>query len=229
MARHQLTDFLQIYPFWLLDVAPVEIFSLPVFTPICGFASITAPEMSVEVHEIQEGNWPFPRKVLKSAKAGTITLTRGAQFWDSDFWRWVLYGITGEPPALGGFSVTFGGATPRKDLLLIHFFSHFTHEAGGPIATSLIAAGAGLLTGGITAGIHAGIQGGLATGIGALGNSGTGPFEFAARFPARAWLLHNCVPTKYKAGSDFDAKSSDVSIMELELEPETFEEFALSA
>lgn len=230
MARHQLTDFLQSHPFWLLDVAPVELFSLPIFTPICGFASVTAPEMTIESQEIQEGNWPFTRKVLKTAKVNTITLTRGATFWDSDFWRWVLFATTGEPLGLfGSQTVTFGGATPRKDLLLIHFFSHFTNDIAAPIVTALAAGGAGLLAGGWVAGAHAAIQAGIAVGVGALGNAGIGPFEFAARFPARAWLLHNCVPTRYKAGTDFDAKSGEVSVMELDVEPETFEEFALTA
>jgi hypothetical protein len=232
MPRSQLTDFLQTHPFWLLDVAPVELLSLPIFTPICGFASVTAPEMSIETQDIQEGNWPFGRKVVKTAKVNTVTLTRGATFWDSDFWRWILFATTGEPISpLGGLlpTITFGGATPRKDLVLIHFFSHFTSEIGAPIVTALAAGGIGYLAGGIVSGAHAAIQAGVAVGVGALGNHGIGPFEFAARMPARAWLLHNCIPTRYKTGGDFDAKSGEVSIMELDVEPETFEEFALTA
>jgi hypothetical protein len=50
-----------------------------------------------------------------------------------------------------------------------------------------------------------------------IGNSGQG--EFAARIPGRAWILYKCIPTKYKAGSDFDASSGDISIQECELQP----------
>jgi hypothetical protein len=47
--------------------------------------------------------------------------------------------------------------------------------------------------------------------------------------PARAFLLQGCVPTRYKTGSDFDANSSDISIQELEIAVESFEEISLAA
>jgi hypothetical protein len=40
-------------------------------------------------------------------------------------------------------------------------------------------------------------------------------------------ILGNCLPVRYKAGSDFDANSGDVSIMELELQPRSVEEIVL--
>lgn len=64
---------------------------------------------------------------------------------------------------------------------------------------------------------------GIATG------GGIGPFEFAARLPAKAWMLYGCVPTRYKSGSDFDAMSSDVSMMELELTVDAFDEISLAS
>jgi phage tail-like protein len=37
--------------------------------------------------------------------------------------------------------------------------------------------------------------------------------------PARTWFLEGCQPIRYKAASDFDAHSSDVSIEELDIDP----------
>jgi hypothetical protein len=54
-----------------------------------------------------------------------------------------------------------------------------------------------------------------------------GPFEFTARLPAKAWLLHGCLPARYKAGSDFDAGSSAVSLQQLEIAVEMVEEISL--
>ena len=45
--------------------------------------------------------------------------------------------------------------------------------------------------------------------------------------PGKAWLLWGCLPTRYKAGTDFDALSGDVSIAELDIQPEAFTEFSL--
>lgn len=52
-------------------------------------------------------------------------------------------------------------------------------------------------------------------------------WEVAQFVPGRAWLLWNTIPTRYKAGSDLDATSGEVSIMELDCQPEAITEFAL--
>ena len=64
---------------------------------------------------------------------------------------------------------------------------------------------------------------------GAGGAVNFGPFEFTPRLPAKAWLLHDCIPTRFKSGSDFDAASGDVSIAEIEFAPEMFEEISLTS
>lgn len=68
--------------------------------------------------------------------------------------------------------------------------------------------------------------------LAATGVEGIGPelgvTSIAERTPGRAWLLHGCLPTRYKAGSDFDASSSDVSIAELEITPEHIDEITLA-
>lgn len=52
-------------------------------------------------------------------------------------------------------------------------------------------------------------------------------WEVAQFVPGRAWLLWNCIPTRYKAGTDLDAMSGEVSIMELDVQPEAVTEMAL--
>jgi hypothetical protein len=39
--------------------------------------------------------------------------------------------------------------------------------------------------------------------------------------------LWSCIPTRYKAGSDFDATSGAVSLTELEIQPQYFSEVSL--
>jgi hypothetical protein len=43
----------------------------------------------------------------------------------------------------------------------------------------------------------------------------------------KGFILHNCVPTRYKAGGDLDATSGDVSVAELDIQPEYITEFSL--
>lgn len=51
--------------------------------------------------------------------------------------------------------------------------------------------------------------------------------DLVSRVPARSWMLSGCIPTHYKAASDFDPMSSDISIMELTLQPQSIEEFSM--
>jgi phage tail-like protein len=55
-----------------------------------------------------------------------------------------------------------------------------------------------------------------------------GFIQSGLRVPGRAWMLYNCIPTRYKAGSDFDAAASEVSIQELEIQPEHISELTLA-
>ena len=43
----------------------------------------------------------------------------------------------------------------------------------------------------------------------------------------KAFLLWSCIPTRYKAGSDFDATSGALSLTELEIQPQYFSEVSL--
>jgi hypothetical protein len=248
VARTNLTDYLQVYPFWLMDVAPIEPLALPIFTPLLGFSAITSPEMTLETVDIAEANWFFSRKVVKSANASAVTLSRAASWYDSDFYKWTMAALTGDTggSSEGGLlgsalssSVAIGGATPRRDLLLIQFLS----RSPLPSPAIEIASVAGTLgiQGAATAITSAtgGIGGALAS-VGTVGTAalltatvaagGTlGPVEFAPRLPAKAWILYGCLPTRYKAGGDFDASSGAVSIQELEVAVEHWDELSLGS
>jgi hypothetical protein len=241
MARSVVSDLLQVYPFWLLDAYPIEPLALPILTPLFGFSSITAPEITLETMDITEGNWFFKKKVIKNADVGNITLERGVSWYDSDFWRWIVAAMTGDLSnsklGIGPVSLKIGGITPRRTLMLVQFFTRPMiappTSAGGAIAATLIQGG--LATGGAAlAGATGGqiLASGLTTAlIGGIGNAlagfGIGPFEFAARIPAKAWMLHGALPIRYKVGGDFDASSSAISLMQCELAVEMVEEIAL--
>lgn len=57
------------------------------------------------------------------------------------------------------------------------------------------------------------------------GSSIAGLVEFDFRVPAKAWLLKNCSPARYKPGHDFDAMGGAASIQSLDIEYEEFTEF----
>ena len=56
---------------------------------------------------------------------------------------------------------------------------------------------------------------------------GVQAWEGVPFLPGKAWLLWDCVPTRYKPGSDFDAMSGAVSIAELEVQPWAVTELTL--
>lgn len=213
--------------------------SLPLLTPLFGFSTITAPEITAEFQEISEANWIFKKKILKRADVSNMTLTRGVVFYDSDFYRWMMASITGDMTGIKWGSllaIPVGGYTPRRMLMLVQFFARAPvnlNSTLGSAATTVVELGlfatGAAMTGGnaLSGAIIAGLEVGLTAGLSALGAGGA--VEFAARLPARAWLLHNCVPTRYKVSQDFDALSSQLSIAELELTVEMLEEFSLAA
>lgn len=229
MPRSILGDVLQSYSFWLMDLGPLDILNFPIFTPLFGFSSISAPTISGEVTEIEEGNWHFRRKVLKNASIGNITLARGLTWYDSDFWRWIVTAITGDTTGMGllglqlipGPWMEIGGPTYRRTLLLIHFAPHaiLPPAAAGVVTTSAILEGT--LLSGVTPSVTAGL---LTFSALSIGLANLGPFEFAARIPARMFVLKGCIPVSYKSGPDFDASSTAITIAEIEMAVESFEE-----
>ena len=237
MARGYLTDYLQVFPFWLADIGPLNTLSLPVLTPVFGFSQLTSPEITVEIETFKEGNWMFDRKVVKSGSMTPMTLSRGVTLFESDFSNWMkaaLYGDTSQFSSVVPL-LNVGGPTYRRTLMLIHFFQRSVADpppggdktkggtAGDAERAALLGLGvgasdalAGLTLGGLLFGLTRGLNSLLGT-----------PFEFAARIPARAYILYGCVPSRYKAGSDFDAMAGDISIQELELQVEMMEQISL--
>lgn len=235
MARTLLADRLQAHCFYLMDVFPIESIALPVFSPLLGFSSITAPELTLETTEVREGNWFFPRKVVKGGTVRTMTVMRGAVFYDADFYKWVMATLLGDTTGRRWFGTgisAISGPTPRRRLVLIQFLPR--SPASLAVTTGLavggllaLAGGAGGTTAIVPAGIAATRLGATAFQLGS-GNGSIGPFEFAPRIPAKAWILHGCLPSRYKAAGDFEATNAEVSQMELDIESEGFEEISLS-
>jgi len=207
---------MQDYPFWLLDVSPTLEFPFFVFMPILGFASISAPEITLETKEIQPGNWLFKKHKVSHASVSPLTLIRGAQFFDSDYWRWIYMACTG------------GAKQIKRNLLLVHYLGYTGEGLKG--STSVLAATVGLAAElSATGAVGVGAAIGVTAFEGIVGVLGGDLFEKAGRIPGRAWTLRDCLPTRYKVGSDFDAQSSNVSLMELDIQPEYFEEISLAS
>lgn len=110
MARPRIDDLLTAHNFWLADISPSARFPFVAFNPIAGFQSISVPDMTIDVDEFVEGNYPWKRKAIGKAGVGSMTLTRGARFFDGDFWRWFDQAVRG-----------YG--KPRRNLLLIQAMS----------------------------------------------------------------------------------------------------------
>lgn len=104
MARDRLSDFLQAGNFHLLDVS----FTIPmVMLPIFGFARCSAPEVSMDMYRIKEGNYEWPHHVIKGVEAQPIVLEQGIQILNSDFGDWARKAIIGR--------------VAPKNLIIIHF------------------------------------------------------------------------------------------------------------
>lgn len=213
----------------MFDVAPIEPLAFPIFTPLFGFATISSPEITLEVHEISEGNWHFKRKIVKRGDASNITCTRGVTWYDSDFWRWTITAMLGDTSGFkvaGSPNIRIGGPTYRRTMILIHFFSRAPFDLPQEAAAAVAAGVAGTVGAVAGAGTVGTVIGAAAAGLGALV---PGPFQFAARLPAKAFILNGCVPVRYKSGGDFDASTGQVSIAEIEMALESIEEVSLTA
>jgi len=188
---------MQLYPFWVLDASGFKgnpLFS--VFDPVMGFSTCSTPEITIETKEIQRGNWEFKTPVVKSASVSSVTLGRGAKFYDSDFYNWISGAIRGIQPI-------------RRNLVIIHYLGFRLQR--------FVAGRAGLIQPG-QSGVGAEVL------LNAAGQAGV-PLD---RIPGRAWFCAGSLPVRYKPGGDFDASSSDVSIMELEFQPEYVHELTVS-
>ena len=161
---------------------------------------------------------------------------------DADFYDWIMFTLHGNKDFEDGgtlgkvanFLTGGGRVSPRRNLLIVQFSNMNIANAASSAQkiagmaeiaylTTLISGGGGFFSSAATAAV----AGGLAAAGGSSAPVALGPFQFAMRVPARAWLLHGCLPIRYKSGSDFDAMTSAISLQELEVMPEHVEEFSL--
>jgi hypothetical protein len=215
-SRSRIFDILQDYAFWLVDVSPSLAPPYYSLLPVYGFSSITAPEVTLAMREIVQANRMLPVQVVESASLAPMTLVRGATIADGDFWKWIRQTIHGH-------------SNTDKSFLLIQFVGGGVDDAAsavaGAAAQAMLATALGLSAGYAAAGTLAGAFGVMQAAYHRSDLGGGG--SWVPRMPARAWMLSNCKATRYKVATDFDATSSGVSLMELDLVMEDFEEFSL--
>lgn len=240
MARKRLTDYLQDHYFWAFDATRNNGF--PVFNPLFGFSRISAPEIALEVEQFKDGTYLYNRSVVKGGQVSPVVFERAASMFDSDFYEWIALALYGNADFQTGGTlgkipnalVSGGRTSPRRNILVVQFTRVNAGKLSNAradlavagvfisiIAGTVIGAAA---TGQASVGLAAGAGAGAIAGGSAIGY---GPFEFASRIPGRAWLLNNCLPVRYRAASDFDASSGQISLQELEVQPEYIEEFSL--
>jgi phage tail-like protein len=201
VARSQLLDYLQQFRFHLFDVPKftggggAAAFSMAdtVFSLVAGFASVTSPEMTLELETIKEGTSQFDHFVAKRASVGPIALSRGVRFNDAEFWKWISGHLSGQ--------------MPKRTLLLVQFTKAKAH-----IGSRLSDRGQGIS------------PSDRATQRLSDVTAQEVRTDYLLRVPGKTWVLVDCTPSRYKSGSDMDAKSSEVSIAELELQPAYFYE-----
>ena len=205
MAGDRSGDFLADYRFHLYDVSPTLSLFPFVFNPSIGFSAITAPNIVLDKPTISPGNAYYPHKWIKRANQNTLMLHRGATLQDGDMWRWLIASLTGETGSLTDMS------GQRRNLMLCHFS---LADKRGSIA-SFQARQARLAP--VTR-----IASPLA------GFTSVPSFAFIAKIPSRAWLLYDCQPASYRVASDFNAKSSEISIREMGIDYSEIDEIDLS-
>jgi hypothetical protein len=92
---------------------------------------------------------------------------------------------------------TEGSDRIYRNFLLLHFSSIGVDSGGEPLALSSVVEGVGI-----------------------------GNLETLRGF-GKGYILWDCLPTRYKAGSDLEGNSGDVSLAELDIQPYYFTEFSL--
>lgn len=205
MARNIIADLLQNHRFWLIDMVPSA--TIPFFvmgSPVYGFQSISMPEYTFEAREIKQMNSMMKRTVYEGGGWGTITLSRGVRVCDDTFYEWVRRAIEGLD-------------TIDRHLLLIQYCPASFGGLSGDAATM------GKIDG-IISTVQA-VAGTVVNPTGAwMGRMDSGYMD---NVPGKLWVLWNCVPTRYKPGSDLDATDASVSIAELELAVHNVSEMTL--
>lgn len=211
MARSRATDLLQSHRFWLVEISSSE--RLPKFaigSLAYGFQSVSLPSLTAEVQSFSQINDYYSTNYYTNFSVDTISLARGVRAFDSSFYRWMIRSLRGEDRV-------------QRDFLLLHFYSNVGLDttSGDTAAITAAAAVAGGFAGGF-----AGNASVIAAGASVAAGVGLGNLEMI-NMVGKAYLLYGCIPTRYKAGTDLDATSGEVSIAELDMQPHHFTEISL--
>jgi phage tail-like protein len=203
LARPRVLDYMQSNNFWLMDVDPNLNPPFFVFNPTMGFSQCSGVEIELQTEEYHPLHSPYPIHLPTKGRVGPVTLSRGARFFDTDFYRWIDRAIRG----VDDF---------RRNILLIQMIGANAQTTekfglGGEFALQLLAGGGTSLA-----------LAGAASVLDVL------PFKETVRVPGRAWILYDSIPVRYRAG-ELDASSADVTIMELEIQPRVVVEVALGS
>lgn len=244
MARTAILDKLQNHKFWLTDISSLSPASIPVLNPLAGFTSISAPSMTLQTMKIVQGNNDKDVTLTKGVTYGNITLSAGVGFNKTDFFNWMVATTSGDMDRVNRASFLKNQITnllnnrdkkfpssfsPRRNLLLIQFFSRSILGTG-----SLLQSGFESIPrdGGPIENFQDGRGTRNDTFLGRASNVAMGTIfdtinGLQLNLPVRAWLLIGCIPIDYKASQDFSASDASVSIHQLILAPEKFEEISL--
>src|ERR1039458_5480990 len=226
MARANLTDPAQSSKFMIFDVplfgngydASEALLPLRLpYSAVLGAQSITMPEYTLTLDEINEGTLDTAIRVVIGAAVNNITLTRAVYVVDKEFFNWIRMTASGKAN-----SEVF-----RRDLVLVWFHNAIGVSTGAHTGIGMVdkeflnwirmtASGKAnsevFRRDLVLVWFHnaIGVSTGAHTGIGMVDNP---------RVPFKAWYLKDTIPVRYKPGADFDANSSAISIQELELAP----------
>lgn len=204
MARPRIEDFYHNFRFHLIDVTPTSGVTIPnlilALSPQIGFQSVSSPELTLEVKEIKPGNRPHPHKSPKSASYGDIVLSRGVFVGDDEFYKWIR-------------QAQYGRGQYKRNLLLVQMHSYSRAERPSSRLEQIGAASASAV-----ASSSFGAIGDLISGVAV--ESGADISNIASR----VWRLDGCFPKVYKPASDFDASESGISVQELTLDVDFFDE-----
>lgn len=214
MARTTLDDFYQSHRFHLFDISPSSAFGgfgapFLALSPQIGFSSVTAPTLTLETEEIRPGNTPFPVEVVKGSKVEAMTLQRGVFVGDNEFYTWIR-------------QAQYGRGKYRRNLLLVHLQSE---TPGGDEASGVIPNPRRLAS--VFIRVSAALAAGSAGNV--VGDAVSAAVSGVTGIAARVFILKDCIPIRYKAGTDFDALNDGVSIQELDISVEDFTEITLGA
>lgn len=95
---------------------------------MAGFSSVTMPEYSVELRDVEEGNQPIPTRIVESGDVGTATFEKGTFIDDlagQTFFDWVQKVQTGRTRSvdLGGSGIAGAAASVAE-----RFYNSGTRE-----------------------------------------------------------------------------------------------------